>query len=155
GAVAGLSRSRIATTPQPPEEEAEVVAGRREDGVGGIALAVPEIVPAHTVLCLHVADDGLDGGPPAHLALDLRGDPSPLTSDDDPELVVGRRIVAAITFVDEGALDGVADERFHVGDDRAERMPVIGIAWQRLRVCDELSALGMTQRGRDRHLDTE
>ena len=57
--------------PEPAEEEAEVVAGRGENGVDGVALAVPEIVAAHAVLGFEMTDDGLDGGSPAHLALDL------------------------------------------------------------------------------------
>lgn len=41
---------------------AEVVAGGGEDGVGGVAVAEPEIVAAHAVLGFEMADDGLDGG---------------------------------------------------------------------------------------------
>lgn len=54
------ARIRRKKKPQPPEQEAEVVAGGGEDGIDGIALAVPEIVPAHAVLGLHVTDDRLD-----------------------------------------------------------------------------------------------
>jgi hypothetical protein len=55
-------------------------------------------------------DDGLDGGTPAHLAFDLGRHAPLLTGDEDPELVIGRRIVAAIALVGEGPLYGVADE---------------------------------------------
>jgi hypothetical protein len=44
---------------QPAEETPEVVAGGGEDGVGGVALAVPEIVPAHSMLGFEVADHRL------------------------------------------------------------------------------------------------
>ena len=63
--------------------------------------------------------------------------------DEDPELVIGRRIVAAISLVGEEALDGVADERFHLRDDGRQRMAVIGIAGHRLHMGDELAALGV------------
>ena len=97
--------------PEPADEAAEVVAGGGEDGVGGVAAGEPEIVAAHAVLGLEMADDGLDGGPAAQFALDLRRHPSLLAGDEDPELVIGRRIVAAISLVGEDARDGVADER--------------------------------------------
>src|SRR3546814_5289420 len=65
---------------QPADEEAEVVAGGGEDGVGVVAVAALEIVALHAVLGLDVADDGLDGGAPFHLAADGLGDPAHLTS---------------------------------------------------------------------------
>ena len=100
--------------PEPTDEASEVVAGGCEDGVGGVAAPEPEIVAAHAVLGLEMADDGLHGGPAAQFALDLRRHPSLLTGEKDPELVIGRRIVAAIARVGEDALNGVADERFGV-----------------------------------------
>jgi hypothetical protein len=60
----------------------------------------------------------------SHLALDLRRHSPPLTCNKDPELVIGRRVVAAMTFVGDDALDGVADERFHIWDHGLERMTV-------------------------------
>jgi hypothetical protein len=59
----------------------------------------PEIVAAHAVLGLEMADDGLDGGPAAQFALDLRRYPSLLAGDKDPELVTGLCIVAAVALV--------------------------------------------------------
>ena len=72
-------------------------------------LAEPEIVAAHAVLGLEMADDGLDGGPAAQFALDPGCHASLLAGDEDPELVIGRRVVAAISVVGEEALDDVAD----------------------------------------------
>src|SRR3546814_17033428 len=65
---------------QPADEEAEVVAGGGEDGVGVVAVAALEIVALHAVLGLDVADDGLDGGAPFHLSADGLGDPAHLNS---------------------------------------------------------------------------
>src|SRR3546814_19559391 len=65
---------------QPADEEAEVVAGGGEDGVGVVAVAALEIVALHAVLGLDVADDGLDSGAPFQLAADGLGDPAHLTS---------------------------------------------------------------------------
>ena len=50
--------------------------------------------------------------------------------------------MAAVAFVAEEALDDVADQRFYLRDDGFERMAIIGIAGQRLRVGDELTTLG-------------
>ena len=61
---------------EPPDEAAEVVAGGGEDGIVGIAVSEPEIIAAHAVLGFEMADDGLDGGPAAQFALDLRCHPS-------------------------------------------------------------------------------
>ena len=56
---------------QPAEEATEVVASGGEDGIGGIALAAPEVVPAHAMLGFEMADDRLDGRAAAQLAFDL------------------------------------------------------------------------------------
>jgi len=101
---------------EPSDEAAEVVASGGEDGVAGVALPVPEIVAAHTVLGLEMADDGLDGGSAAQFALDPGRYPALLAGDEDPELVIGRRVVAAVSLVGEDAGDRVGDQRLHVRD---------------------------------------
>ena len=60
--------------PEPLDEAAEVVAGGGEDGVVEVAIAVGEIVAAHSVLVLEMADDWLDGRAATHLSFDRRGD---------------------------------------------------------------------------------
>src|SRR6266576_4094356 len=141
--------------PEPSDQAAEVVAGGGEDSVGGITVSEAEIVAAHAVLGFEMADDGLDGGPAAQFALDLRRYASLLAGEEDPELVVGRRIVAAISLVGEDARDGVADERLHVRDHGCQGMAVIGIAGQRLHVGDELAALAVLEGGGNAHLDAK
>jgi hypothetical protein len=101
----------------------------------------PEIVAAHAVLGLEMADDGLDGGPAAEFALDPGRHPSLLAGDEDPELVIGRRVVAAVSLVGDDARAGVAGERLYVRDYGRQRVTVIGIAGQRLHMGDELAAL--------------
>lgn len=71
---------------EPADEAAEVVASGSEDGVGSVALAEPEIIAAHAVLGLEMADDGFDGGPAAQFALDVGRHPSLLAGDEDPDL---------------------------------------------------------------------
>lgn len=56
--------------------------------------------------------------------------PSLLAGDEDPELVIGRRVVAAISRVGEEARDDVAEERLHVPNHGGQRVTVIGIAGQ-------------------------
>jgi len=77
--------------PEPPEQEREVVAGGGKDGVDGVAPLVGEMVAAHAVLYLDMADHRFDGVTTAHLALDLRRDPTLLTRSEQPELVAQRR----------------------------------------------------------------
>src|ERR1700682_6742014 len=81
---------------EPADQAAEVVADSGEDGVGSLPPPVPEIVAVHSVLGLEVADDGLDGGPAAQFALDPGRHPSLLAGHEDPELVIGRRVMAAV-----------------------------------------------------------
>src|SRR3981081_1499310 len=126
---------------EPADQAAEVVAGSGEDGVGGVAATEPEIVAAHAMLGFEMADDGLDSGPAAQFALDPGRHPSLLAGEEDPELVIRRRVVAAVSLVSEDARDGVADERLHVRDHGRQRVTVIGIAGQRLHMGDELAAL--------------
>lgn len=64
---------------QPADEATEVVAGGGEDGIGGIAVAMPEIVPAHPMFGFEMADDRLDGRAAAHFAFDLGRHPPLLT----------------------------------------------------------------------------
>ena len=61
----------------------------------------------------------------------------------DPELVLGRGVVAAIAGIGDDAVELVADERLHRRDDRGERVPVIRIAGQRGDMGDELTAAGV------------
>jgi len=56
---------------QPAEETPEVVAGGGKDGIGGVALTVPEIIAAHPVFGFEMADDRLDGRAAAQTAFDL------------------------------------------------------------------------------------
>ena len=63
---------------EPGEEPAEVVAGGGENGVGGVALGSGEIVSAHAVLGLGVADDRFDRRAAAEFAVDGLGDAAPL-----------------------------------------------------------------------------
>jgi hypothetical protein len=49
--------------------------------------------------------------------------------------------VAPIALVEENALDGVADQRLHLGDDDCKRVAVIGVAGQRLHMGHELTAV--------------
>src|SRR6201989_70854 len=105
---------------EPPQEQAEVVAGRGEDGVDAVADAAFEIVAVHAVLGLDVADDGLDSRTTLHLAPDGSRDAAELTPDPDPEPM--RVIVTAIPFVDVDAATRHAGELLHVGDHGAERV---------------------------------
>jgi hypothetical protein len=137
------------------DEATEVVAGGGENSVIGVAPTEPEIVAAHSVLGFEMADNGLDGGPAAQLALDAGRHPSLLAGEEDPEPVIGRRVVAAVSLVGKDACDGVADERLHVRDHGCQRVAVIGIAGQRLHMSDELAALAVLEGGGNAHLDAE
>ena len=53
------------------------------------------------------------------------------------------------------ALDGVAEELLHGWDDLGERVAVVRIAGQRLRMDSKLAALGVPDVGGDADLDAE
>ena len=63
--------------------------------------------------------------------------------------------MAAIAGIGDAAIEDVADERLHLRNDRAECVPVIGIAAQCCSMGDKLPASGMLHRGGDAHFDTE
>ena len=109
-------------------------------------MAVGEIVAAHSVLFLEMADDRLDGRAAAHLSFYLRGHPSLLLGCIDFELVFWRRIVAAVSGIGVEPFDRMADELFDRRNDVSQGMAVTGIAWQPLRMGDELTALAVLPR---------
>ena len=76
---------------------------------------------------VHLATlDGLDGGAPAQFPFDRTEDAALLARDEDTVGVW--RIVAAVSFVDIGALDLAAGERLGVLDDVPQRVTVVRIA---------------------------
>jgi hypothetical protein len=87
----------------------EVIAGCGEHGIGGVAACMGEVIAAHAVMFFEMADDGLNGGTPFELALDLRRDAALLAGRVDLELVIGRGVVAAIAGVGDTAIEDVAD----------------------------------------------
>lgn len=62
--------------------------------------------------------------------------------DVHPELVIGRG-VGRDSPCRGNALDGVADQRFHLRNDGCKRGAIIGVAGQRLHMGDEQPALGV------------
>lgn len=102
-------------SPQPAEQEREVVAGGGQDGVDGVARLAGEVVAAHPLPGPDVANHRLDRVAAAHLALDGRGDAAFLASGEDPELVALRCVVAAIAGIGKDAADLVANGLFHGG----------------------------------------
>ena len=84
---------------KPCEQAAKVVAGGGEHGVDGVAAGVGEVVATHAMMFLEMADDGLNGGTPFELALDLRREAALLAARIDLELVIGWRVVAAIAGI--------------------------------------------------------
>ena len=96
-----------------------------------------------------------DGGAAAHLAFDLWGEAALLPGGVDLELVIGRRVVAAIAGIGVQPLDFIADQLFDGWDDLCQRMPVIRIARQRLGMDGELAALAALEGGGDADLDAK
>ena len=80
----------------------EVVTGGGENGVGG-GVGSGEVVSAHAVLRLRVADGRFDGGTAVQLTFDSFGDAASLARDIDPELVARRGVVATIAAVGDDA----------------------------------------------------
>ena len=63
--------------------------------------------------------------------------------------------MAAISGIGMEALDGVAEELLHGWDVLGERVAVVRIAGQRLRMDSKLAALGVPEGGGDADLDAE
>ena len=82
-----------------------------------------KVISAHAVVYLEVADDGLDGGSSFEFALDLRREAALLAARVDLELLIGWGVVAAIAGIGDAAIEDVVDERLHLRNDRAERVP--------------------------------
>ena len=97
-------------SPQPGEDETEIVSDGGKDDVSGVACATLEIAAAEMALVLHVSDHRLDGGAPPKLAFDDAEHAAFLPGDEPAARVCG--VVAAISLVDRAALDGAAGEPF-------------------------------------------
>ena len=105
------------------------------------------------MVVLEMADHRLDGGATPHLAADGFGDAANLAADPDLDPV--GIVVAAVALVAVDAAHCDTCELFEIGDDGTERVAVIGIAGQRLRMGGELTAFGVRQRGGDGDLNAE
>ena len=92
-------------SPDPLEDEAEVVSGGSEDGVDGITLGVSEVIAVHSVARLDVADDRFDSSAALHLAFDGRCDAAFLTCGEDLELVLEAGVVALVSGICQNALE--------------------------------------------------
>jgi len=88
-----------------------------------------------------------------HLAANGARDTPHLTGDPDAEPV--GVIVTAVAFIDMDAVDLDPGELLELGDHRAKRVTVIGIAVQRLGVQHKLSALWGGNRRGDRDFAAE
>lgn len=140
---------------QPRDEAAEVVTGGGEYGVDGVAGRVGEMIAPHAVIVLEMTYYRLDGSTAFERAFDLIGDAALLARRVDPEPVLGRSVVAAVSGVGDDAFERVAEKRLDPWNDRGERVPVVRVARQRRDMGDELSAGGMLHRRGDAHLDAE
>ena len=76
--------------------------------IGGVAACVGEVIAAHTVMLLAMADDRLNGGTPFELALDRRREAALLAARVDLELVIGRGVVAGIAGIGDAAIEETA-----------------------------------------------
>lgn len=104
---------------------------------------------------LDVADDGLDGGAAAHLALDGGRHAAFLARGVDLEPVRKRRVVAAVAGIGEYPGDAVSDGPLHIRDDGCQGMAVIGVSGQRHGMQRELPASRALESGGDRDLYAE
>ena len=62
------------------------------------------------------------------LAADLLIDPSLLAGGVDPELVFRRGVVTAMAGIANDAIEHIAEECLHGGNDVGQRMPVVRVA---------------------------
>ena len=68
---------------------------------------------------------GSTAAPRRSSRLILKRQPLLLAGEEDPELVIGRRVVAAASLVGKKARDDVSDKRLHARDHGGERVTII------------------------------
>src|SRR4029079_4119517 len=112
-------------SPQPSENQAEVVANCAQNRVGRIAFAALEIAAAEVAVGFHMSDDCFDRGATSQLALDHTEDTAALARDKNAAWI--GYMVAAIALIDVGPLDGITGEAFGGLDRLGEGMAVVGI----------------------------
>lgn len=94
--------------PQAAEDQAEVVAGGGEDGIGLVAGAALQVISPEVTIALRVADHRLHGGAASELLLDDAEDAALLARAENAQGV--RRAVSAIALIDVDALDRAAGQ---------------------------------------------
>jgi hypothetical protein len=92
--ISGMSALRRLRRPRRPDAASGA-------GSSSIGCAVDQRGPCVRWFGARRADDRLDGGPAAQLAFDLGCHAPFLAGDEDLELVIGRRFVAAVSLVGE------------------------------------------------------
>src|SRR5262245_32905483 len=149
------SRTRKPDSDGATEWTTSGVAGGGEDGVDGVAGGVGQMIAAHPVLALQVADHRLDGRAAFHLSPDGRRHTPLLAAGVDAHVVRGGCVVAAIAGIGDDACERGAGRALDVGDHGGKRVPVVGVAGQRLGVQHELATLAAAQGRGNADLDPE
>ena len=127
----------------------EIESDGRHHCIDAVAVASFEIIAVHSMLGLHVTDDGLDRGSAFHLAFD--GDSGSPNLPGDPDPVFVRVVMAAIPLVDMGTLDLDTGILLDIGDGGVECMAIEGITVQRAAVKHELTAFGSAEGVLEQH----
>ena len=91
-----------------------------------------EIIAAHAMVVLEMANDRLASGASLEVAFDLLGDPALLACGIDLELVIRRGVVAAIAGIGDDAVEHIADERLDRRDDLGQSVAVVRNCFQPL-----------------------
>ena len=73
---------------------------------------VSEMIASHAVLDHEMTDHRLDGGTPPNSRL-ICGVTRLLTCGENSELIIGRRVVAAMSGIGDDAIERLADKRLH------------------------------------------
>jgi hypothetical protein len=94
--------------PEPGQDQAKVVAGRRQDQVDRVAVFAGEVISLQQAVALEMPDHRLDGAASSELALDCGRRQVALARDVDLG-VSGLGVVAAIDLPPEEWTPGYAD----------------------------------------------
>jgi hypothetical protein len=97
------------------------------------------MVSTHAVVLLEMSDDRLDGGTPAHLALDLFCHAAFLASGVNLEAMGLRSVVALVSGASNDARQRCTNPLLNGRYDGFQCVAVIGGARQRLDMGDELA----------------
>ena len=131
------------------------VADGRQHRVDGVPCPVGEVIAAHAVLALEMANHRLDRRTAPEGPLDRCRKPSLPSRHVDPESALLRGMMALVAGIGDDPREIGPDRRLNLRNHAGERVPIVGVAGQRFDMRHELPAPAAPERRRNTHLDAD